>query len=370
MQLIRSNDDRVIWSKDYEEPSGVAGINAAQSAAVVDIARALKAHVNAPLVSAIERGLTQDSTALRLYRLGRHFYDRGGIPDMYRSVDYYKQAIEKDSSFALAYVGLADAAGFVGERELRPSVEWMPQVERYLRKALALDETIPEAHSLLATYYSDYVYDSVSAEQEHKRAVELNPNSVQVRLWYGLHLLILEKLEPALAQYRKAVELDPMMPLARGQFSRALIFAGKHNLALAQLRSGMETYPAWPMFMHLLAMSLVLRGNHDSAVAVLNRADKTPWNGWLYGVAGRPDTTQRILDSLTAQSATRPVDPIGVAVLQIGLGHKSDALTSLERAYAERSVSLRFFIGPHPAFKALRTEPRFQALRRRAGFTR
>jgi tetratricopeptide (TPR) repeat protein len=369
MQLIKSDDDRVIWSNDYDQPSGVAGVNAAQSAAAIDIATALKVHVSRPSAAAVGQALTQDSAALRLYRLGRHFYDRGGIPDMYRSVDYFKQAIARDSMFALAYVGLADATTFVGERELTSAVRYYPEAERYLRKALALDETIPEAHSLLGAYYSDYALDSLSAEQQHRRAIQLNPNSVQAHLWYGLHLLILERIGEAIAEYQKAVELDPMMPLARGQLARALIFAGRHDLALKHLRAGMEAYPDWPMFQHLFAMSLVLRGKSDSAVAVLNRADKTPWNGWLYGRAGRRDTTQRILDSLITESTKRPVDRVGIAVLQMALGRRNETLTELERAYAERSVQLRFYLGPHPALNPLRTDPRFRALRKQVGFS-
>jgi tetratricopeptide (TPR) repeat protein len=370
MQLIRSDDDRVIWSNDYDEPAGIDGVNAAQSAAALDIARILRAGVSQPSAIAVARPLTKDSAALRLYRLGRHLYNKGGVADMRKSVQYFKEAIARDSGFARAYVGLADATAFVGEDDLRPAREWQPETERYLRKAITLDETIPEAHSLLAFYYSDYAFDSVSAEQQHRRALQLNPQSVEVHLWYGAYLLDLEQLDEAIVEYKRAVELDPMMPLVRGHLARALIFAGKDNLALPHIQQGMELYPDWPMFPHLLAMILVRRRMNDSAVAVLNRSDKTPWNGWLYGVAGRTDTTRRILDSLMVESEKRPVDPIGIAVVQMGMGNREQALAWLERAYAERSSGLRFFLGPHLAFAPLRNDPRFQALRRRVGFSR
>jgi tetratricopeptide (TPR) repeat protein len=369
MQLIRSDDDRVIWSNDYNEAAGIDGVNAAQSAAALDIARVLRAGVSQQSAIAVGEPLTQDSAALRLYRLGRHFYIKGGLADMTKSVQYFKEAIARDSGFARAYVGVADAMEFVGERGFRPAREWQPEAERYLRRAIALDEAVPEAHSLLAFYYSDYVYDSVSAEQQHRRALQLNPQSVEAHLWYGLHLTVLERLDEAIVEYKRAVELDPMMPLVRGQLARALIFSGKDNLALLHIQQGMELYPEWPMFPHLLAMILVRRGMSDSAVAVLNRSDKTPWNGWLYSVAGRTDTTQRILNSLMEESKKRPVDPLAIALLQMGMRNKEEALAWLERAYTDRSPALRLYLGPHPAFGPLRNDPRFRALRHRVGFS-
>jgi hypothetical protein len=115
---------------------------------------------------------------------------------------------------------------------------------------------------------------------------------------------------------------------------------------------------------------LLHRGQRDSALAVLDRHVHTPawYNGWLYAACGRRDQGQQILDSLLVLNRSRPVDPALVAALEVGLGNTEEALDWLERAYAERSQLLLFLLGPHPAFDALRGNPRFQELRRKAGF--
>jgi Tfp pilus assembly protein PilF len=341
-----------------------------QSAAALEIARVFHAGMSPSATNAVERPLTEDSAALRLYRLGRYLYNKGAPGDMQKSVQYFKEAIAHDSSFAHAYVSLADAIAFVGERELRPAVEWQPEAERYLRKALTLDESIPEAHSLLALYYSEYAYDLLSAEQEHRRAVELNPNSSDAHLWMGLHFFVSERTSDAVAEYQRAIQLEPLLPLARMHLARALIFAGQNEQAEPYLQKGIELYPDWPMIPHLIATSLIARGMEDSAVKVLNRAERTPWNGYLYAIAGRPDVTRKILDSLLTESRKRPLDPLAIAVLQMGLGDKEQAIAWLQKAYAERSDGLRYVLGPHPAFRPIRSDPRIQELRRRVGFRR
>jgi hypothetical protein len=118
----------------------------------------------------------------------------------------------------------------------------------------------------------------------------------------------------------------------------------------------------------------------DSAIAVLNRAEKTGadskfvggsrWSGYLYGIAGRRDKTREILHRLIDESAKRPVDRIGVAVLEMGLGNKEAAIAWLQRAYSERSSELRYVLGPEPTFRSIRMDPRFQELRRKVGFHR
>jgi tetratricopeptide (TPR) repeat protein len=115
---------------------------------------------------------------------------------------------------------------------------------------------------------------------------------------------------------------------------------------------------------------LLRRGQRDSAVAMLDEHLTTPewYDGWLYAAAGRRDKAQQILDSLMARNAVRPVDPLHIAAIHAGLGNREEALKWLDRAYADRSALLLFLLGPHPAFDALRGDPHFQELRRKAGF--
>jgi DNA-binding SARP family transcriptional activator/Tfp pilus assembly protein PilF/TolB-like protein len=377
LQLIRVRDDEVVWSHQYERSFGIDGINSIQSEAAIDIARVFDSDISTTRATAIGRPMTQDSTALRFYRLGRHLYNKGGPGDMRRSAEYFRKAIERDSTFAMAYVSLADAIGFVGEGENRQATEWQPETERYLRKALQLDPSIPEAHSLLALYYSEFVYDTVSAVREHRQALELNPNSVDAHLWYGMYLFDQERPQEALVEYKRALALDPMLPLARMHIARVYVFTGQYARAKPYLEQAKELYPELEPLAHLHATGLISEGLKDSAIAVLDRFEKNRaagtvaeiscWNGYLYGIAGRPAITQRIKDRVMAAYKTLPVDATCIAALEIGLGHKDSAITWLQRAYAERSSELRYALGPHVAFRSIRMDPRFQELRRKVG---
>jgi tetratricopeptide (TPR) repeat protein len=229
---------------------------------------------------------------------------------------------------------------------------------------------IAEAHTFMALYLAEYTYDWLGAEEEHRRALELNPSSVDAHLWYGWHLQLQNRLSEAIREFELGVELEPTHALARGQLVRALAFAGNETRALSELREALELTPERESLYHHYAVMLFRRGQLDSAAAVLDQHIPTPdWHdGWLYAAAGRRDMGQRILDSLVIVNASRPIDPLFIAALHAGLGNAEQAFTWLDRAYADRSALLLFLLGPHPAFDRLRGDPRFRELRRKVGF--
>jgi serine/threonine-protein kinase len=371
VELVRAHDEQVIWSNDYERPAGADGINAVQSAAARDIARELGVTLPPLVLTAVERPLTRDSAALRLYRLGEHFLQSFDDPVAVRkSIQYFELAIARDSNLVQAHLGVATAMIWRGERENLVSRDYFPIVAQQVRRSIALDPTIAETHALLALYLLEYTHDWAGAEEEHGRALALNPNSVAAHLWYGWQLEIESQFKDAIREFERAVELDPTNKIARGQLVRVLDFAGQEARAMRELREALELAPHfYPLYYHW-ALMLLRRGQRDSAVAMLDEHLTTPewYDGWLYAAAGRRDKGQAILDSLMLRNAVRPVDPLHIAAIHAGLGNREEALKWLERAYADRSALLLFLLGPHPAFDALRGDPRFQELRRKAGF--
>jgi tetratricopeptide (TPR) repeat protein len=306
-----------------------------------------------------------------LYRLGEHFLQSFDDPVAVRkSIGYFERAIAKDSNLVLARIGLAKAMIWRGERENLVSRDYFPGVAQQLRKSVALDPTIAEAHAFLALYLLEYTHDWTGAEDEHRRALALNPNSVDAHLWYGWQLQIESQFKEAIREFEWAVELDPTDKIARGQLVRVLDFAGQEGRAMRELREALDLTPHYyPLYYHWAVM-LLRRGQRDSAVAMLDTHVTTPewYDGWLYAAAGRRDKGQQILDSLMVRNAVRPVDPLHIAAIHAGLGNREEALKWLDRAYADRSALLLFLLGPHPAFDALRGDPRFQELRRKVGF--
>jgi len=370
-ELIRAQDERVIWSNDYERPVGADGINAAQAAAARDIAQALGVALPPVTLTAIERPLTRDSVALKLYRLGKYFLESFDDPvSVRKSIDYFERAIARDSNFAQAHVGLAQALIWHGERENLVSRDYFPVVADHLRKSIALDPSMAEGHSALALYLLEYTHDWAGAEEELRQALSLNPNSVGAHGGYGWRLLVESRFKEAIAEFERAAELDPTNRLARDQLVRALDFAGDEEGASRELREALELTPDDRALYHHWAVMLLRRGQRDPAVALLSRHVPAPewYDGWLYAAAGNREKGQQILDSLLARNAVRPVDPLHVAAIQAGLGNTEEALKWLERAYADRSALLLFLLGPHPAFDHMRNDPRFRELRKKVGF--
>ena len=224
VQAIGATSDQVLWSRQYARPLSAMNINAVQTEVATEIAGVLGVAPSPSERARLERPPTQDTEALKAFRLGRHFL---GLLDMEKSVAYFQQAIARDSLFAPAYVGLADATLMEGTR---PSREFVPDAVRLVLKALAIDPALAEAHTLLASYLFWYNHDWPAAEQEYRRALELNPNSLIAHLWYGLDLTIVGHHDRAIRELEKAVELDPAFPLARIQLISGLRVARERRM--------------------------------------------------------------------------------------------------------------------------------------------
>lgn len=369
-ELIRVDDSSLLWSETFQRPPGRDAVNAVQSAAVLGLARALGVEVPQEGVRRVGRPLTQDTAALRLYRLGQQFFEVGDRPAQRRAIVHFDSAIARDSAFALAYVALARSKVILGNMEAWASREYYPEAGRLLRKAIELEGGLAEARTWLGQYLLDYTHDWEAAEEEHGKAVALNPASWQAHTWYGFHLQMTGRLERAIEEYEEAVALDPVAYFPRLFLARSLALAGRLDQASEANRRGWELYPGHAAFAHNEAIILVLEGEADSAVAIMEgSADPYSWpNGPLYALAGRPDVTRRILDSLMVRSETEPVDPLAIAVQHAGLGNREEARQWLERAYAERSGLLLYAIGRHIWTEPLQGDPEFEALRRRVGF--
>jgi TolB-like protein/Flp pilus assembly protein TadD len=372
LELVRADDESLMWSERYEEPAGPDAVNMLQTAAARGIALALGVEPLVVFAQSVGRPMTQDTAALRLYRTGRHFMALRGESGYRRSIEHFRSAIASDSAFAHAYVNLAWSMLFLAEYMLQSSREFYPEAARLVRRAIELDADIPDAHTWLGIYLHEYAYDRVGAEQSMLRALQLDPGSAEVRTWYGWHLLNTERLDESIVAFEEATTLDPLAFHARLHLARSLAFARQLNRARYENHLGWELAPhSSAAFAHNEAIILLLSGKPDSAVAILEEnPNPTNWlNGPLYGFAGRPDITRSILDSLVARAELGPVDPLSIAVQHIGVGDNDQALIWLERAYAERSGLLIYLLGSHVFADPLRSDPRFMDLRRRLGFS-
>jgi serine/threonine-protein kinase len=370
VQVIAANEDHLLWSQQYGRDLSAQSINDVQTEAVQEIA----ARVGAPR-SSIERTRlgkpqTDDLAALQAYRLGRQFL---GSLDVTRSISQFEKAIARDSLFASAYVGLSNAILIDGQQDGRPTREYIPRSVQLVLKALALDPTQADAHTLLGDYLLIFDHDWSSAETEYRRAVQLDPNSVIAHMWYGFGLVIVGHAERGVAELERAVELDPGFPLAHIQLASALRVAGRYQRAIQEVHAALQISPDNPVAYLHLGLIHLQQGHADSAVAAFEKGVElgASWSDArsrlanAYGVAGQRAKALEILNEILRAPS---VDAHHVARIYAGLGHNAEAMRWLERAYQENSFEILTALGGQdPAFHHLRADPRYQALRTRIG---
>ena len=370
VQVIDPAHGSLVESRAYTRPLTASAINGVQTDAAATIARAMGVSPSSAEQTRLEKPPTQNTEALTAFRQGRTFL---GLLDLRKSIAQFSRAIGRDSGFAAAYVGLADATLTEGIQGTRPTAEYVPQVLQLVLKALRIDPELAEAHTLLADYFFWYSHDWASAEPEHQRALQLNPNSAIAHMWYGLDLATVGHHDRGVTELEKAVDLDPAFPLARIQLISGLRVAGRYQRARAEVQAALNVDPGNAFAYVHLGLIWLQQGQIDSAVAELEKgvrlgardADARSRLANAYGVAGRRDEATRILRDLLANPA---VDPLHIARIQLGLGNRDEAVSWLQRAYDERSWEVMTALGGQdPAFHALRDDPRFLRLRKRAG---
>ncbi len=364
-QLIDAATDQHLWAETYDRQ--LTDIFVIQADVALNIAAALEAELSPDEKTRIHKQPTSDLQAYQLYLQGRHCFVRYTPEGIRQGIEYFERAIERDPSYALAYAGVALAYMELGEGgALRPD-EAYTRAKQAVAKALELDSELAEAHSTLA--YLKFVadYDWLRAEQEFKRALELNPSSADTYDYYGRMLYALERHDEAIAMVKRAQELDPVAhPM---DFATALLRAGRYDEALRAASLGIELNPQYSRARATLGWAYLKKGMCDEGVAELEKAvTLSPGNSnWLaqlgqaYALVGKVEEARGVLRQLEELSRQGYVSPYHVAYVYAGLGEQDTAIEWLERAYVERAGAVYGIKGSF-LFTALRSHPGFTAL--------
>ena len=360
-QLIHAATDRHLWAQSYErELRDVVGLQGEVAAA---IAHAVQVEVRPEEQRRLARARTVQPDAYEAYLKGR-FYWGTRLPTYVRkAIEQFQLAIEKDPAYAAAYSGLSDAY-----RRLPGGVpgESMPKAEDAARKALAIDETLAEAHASLAGVLYQYHWDWAGAETEFRRSLELDPNYAEGHRAYATYLLMLRRPEEALGEDRRARILSPRDEEINNELGTALARAGRYDEAITQLQQNLHINPKSVRAYAGLAEVYARQGDWTRAAATYEaaRPGPAPWLGYMYAVSGRKRDALNVLAQLEKRSHQLYVTPQNLAVVHLGLGHKDLALALLERAYEERAFEVSGF---PLLYEALRDEPRYRQLLSRMG---
>jgi len=369
-QLIDVDSDQQVWTETYDRK--LTDIFAIQTDVALQIAAALKAQLLPEEHTRIRKEPTSDIEAYKLYLLARHCVVRWTHEGFELALKHLEQAVARDPNYALAYATMAyvytDIG--VGVAGKLPPDQAFRRAKAAVARALEIDSGLAEAHAVLGHIKYAYDYDWEGAEEELKRAIELNPNSGDAYDMYGLMLSALDRYDEAIEMQRRAHELDPLAH--RMDMATTCLRAGRYDEALSAVIKIVEVDPHVALAHATLGWAYLLKGMSEQGLAALERAvslspDSTMYLaqlGHAYARVGQTAKAREILQRLEEMAKDHYVSPYHLAYVHTGLGEQDRAMDWLERAYEERAGAV-FGIKGSFLFTTLRSHPRFNALLRK-----
>jgi Flp pilus assembly protein TadD len=345
---------------------------AVQDRIAEQVARALDLKLGAPERERLMRRHTDDVEAYQSYLKGRYFWSRFTGEWLEKAFGFFREAVEKDPEYCLPHAGLADAYLVLGFSGLVSPREAWPRAAEEARKALAIDETVAEAHVPLGYVSLFQDWDWARARTQLERAMALSPNSSAARQWYGLYLDMVGRFEEARREIARAQQLDPLSLVAATLMAFQFYLTREHAREMEECRKAVELDPNHFLPRWSLGLALQHQGRHRAAVAEHRRALELSGGSALmksvlarsHALAGQRSEARKLLRGLERLSRENRAGSYPNATVHLALGDPEAALACLETACEERDPWL-VWLKVDPMLDALRGHPRFAALVRR-----
>jgi serine/threonine-protein kinase len=374
-RLLRVGDGAVLWSGRFDET--FTGVFAVQDSISQAVAKALIRNLSGADRELLTKRHTDNTEAFRAYLKGRYFWNKRSGPDLERAINYFRQAIDLDPTYALAYSGLADCYAVLCFYTNHPSDETFPKARALAEKALEIDNSLAEPHATLGQALQSYYWDWAGAEKEYKRALELNPNYATAHQWYGWYLLWAGRHEASVQEMKRALELDPISADIHVDVATALLATHQPDEAMKYLQEALEMDPNFIEAHWNLGLAYQQKRQFDQSITELerarelshDRADVLSELGNAYVLAGNPAKAMDIAAKLEVMVKQSKASPYYLAMVLAALGEKDKALAALEAAASQGRFSVLIWLKANPIFDSLHNEPRFQKILASIGLT-
>jgi serine/threonine protein kinase/Tfp pilus assembly protein PilF len=369
--LVRVADGSELWGERYDRKA--SDILAVQEDITNEISQKLRLRLSGEEKGRLARHSTDNPEAYRLYLKGRYFASKADPEDLTKGIGYLNQAVALDPTYALAYDGISYYYSWTDDLLLSPR-DSMPKAKEAAKKALELDDGLPQAHVELGNVLGSYEWDWAGAEQEFRRAIQLDPNYAAAHAYFGWLLVVEGRFEDGIQENKRAVDLDPLSTEFNWWLGWMLYFARRFDPAVEQLRRTIELDPNYFLPRVVLGGSYAQKGQMPQAISELEKAtslgecnQSLGELGRAYALSGKRQEAQEIADRLIREWKRSHVGAYDIAIIQVGLGDKEQALAWLEKAYEDRTF---FMVGlkVEPELDPLRSDPRFQDLLGRMNF--
>ena len=373
VELVDTSDGSVMWSDRFtRQIENLISIESEVSAA---ISTALSLCLSEEEEANLARPPTENATAYRLYLQGRYFWNQRSEAGLRRSADLFRQAIDLDPNYALAWSGLADSYFMLFGWGIEPPETTVAKVRSAALRAVELDPSLAEPHATLGYLKTLVDWDWEGASQEFLTALELNDNYSTAHHWYAFYLSTVGESKAAIEEILKARDSEPLSPVVNSEVSFFYIYDGQYAKAIEELQVASLISPDFPTITIGLVRALALSGEVDEAAKLLQsrRSDfgdsivGAGFGNMVLPLLGLDDEARTFYEYALKTSATTYVMPGLLGVLAASMGDRDAAFAHFDQALDERSMVISWL--RDPLISNIRDDPRYAELFERVGLT-
>ncbi|HSE97970.1 MAG TPA: tetratricopeptide repeat protein [Blastocatellia bacterium] len=371
VQLVRVQDGSPLWADKFDDV--FTSIFKIEDSISARVGESLLTRLAGEEREALAKRYTENTEAYQFYLKGRYYLSKSTPNAINRGIENFKQAIEKDPNYALAYAGLADCYLTVPSTDARP-IEAFQKSREAAARALEIDDRLGEAYAARGTISFWFDWNWAEAESDLKRAVDISPNQALAHFRYAHLLSNLGRHEEAVAEARRALELDPLSLLINSVVAQFFYHMREYDQATDQARKAVELDQDFWIAHGVLGRVYTEKRMYSQAIAELEKAVQLSGGttesysqlGYAYAVSGNREQARKVLDEMNRISKQKYVPLNNLARIYAGLGENDKALELLERAIDDRETGLTY-LKVVPQWDAIRQEPRFRQILQRIG---
>jgi DNA-binding winged helix-turn-helix (wHTH) protein/tetratricopeptide (TPR) repeat protein len=369
VQFLDVPGKSLLWAGKFDEQ--FTNVFTLQDSISEKVIQALTLELTGEQRRRVSKNYTQDTAAYQSYLKGRFFWSKRDPASLLKGIESFGLAIGQDENYALAYSGLVDCYVLLVMYGVMPPGEAMNVARAAAERAVALDDSLAEAHTSMAYLKATYDWDWRGSEKEFARAVALNPGYSTAHHWGGVYSLMRGNVDEALGRLTLAQKFDPLSLSINTDIGWAYYFARQYEQAVEQYLKTIELDPNFLRVYWFLGQTYVQQGRFEEAVAALSKALalndhplSSAFLGHAYGLWGRKREALAVLEGMREMSERRYVAPYFMALVYIGIEDYGRAFEWLDKVLEERFWVLAF-LDIDPTFDRLRERPEYAAFRRR-----
>jgi TolB-like protein/Tfp pilus assembly protein PilF len=371
VRLLNVSNGATLWDYQCDEEY-CADLFLMQDRIAEKVGAALLSELTSAESKRLRKHYTENREAHLLYFKGRYFAEKRTNESLQMAEGFYKQALDLDPTYALAWAGLSEIYYLGVGSHLQPGD---PRAKAAAEKALVIDETLSEAHTSLGRILWQDDWNWMAAERELKRAIELDSNNAFAHRIYGHYLASMGRPDQALSERKLVQQLDPLSPIINTELGWELYVTGHIDQAVAQSRKALEMDLNFVESHHALSRVLALSGRYAEAIAVSEKAlplserhELTTKRslGYAYALWGKREDAIKKIEEVKELSQQRKISSVNIARAYTALGEKDEAFEWLRKGCQERDRYM-VFLNAWPEFKPLHSDPRFAEIIRCVG---